>query len=273
MKKIIFGTVVVFIVIISAALYYVFTNLDAIVEVAIEKFGSEATQTAVRVDKVGINLVDGAGSIYGLTVANPKEFDVSHVLSLGEVGVVVDLESLTTDVIVIDKIIVHKPEIFFQMTADKKDNMSVLLGNINKSSTPSDNQPGKKTNKNEAAGEAPKLRIRHLLFTDGIIQTKIAPEAVPIDIKSISTFKLLKIDMRDLGGKQGATPDKIAEQIISRLLSQAKNQVKQKIKDLGREKLDAKKAEAKAKIEAKKQEIQDEEKAKVKDKLKNLFGR
>ena len=71
MKKVILGLVLVIILAIVGGVYYVLTNLDALVEAAIEKHGSEATQTAVRVDSVKIDLSNGAGAISGLTIANP----------------------------------------------------------------------------------------------------------------------------------------------------------------------------------------------------------
>ena len=52
MKKIILGLVLLIIFAIAGGVYYVLTNLDSMVEQAIEKYGSEATQTAVLVDSV-----------------------------------------------------------------------------------------------------------------------------------------------------------------------------------------------------------------------------
>ncbi|MDH3311484.1 MAG: hypothetical protein OEM95_12535, partial [Gammaproteobacteria bacterium] len=75
MKKIILIFVLVLVAAIGAGLYYLFTNLDAIVKAAIEKAGSQTTQTAVRVDSVKIVLSEAAGTIKGLSIANPKGFD------------------------------------------------------------------------------------------------------------------------------------------------------------------------------------------------------
>ncbi|NIR95406.1 MAG: hypothetical protein GWO08_17685, partial [Gammaproteobacteria bacterium] len=45
-------------------------------------------------EKVRIKLTEGDSAIYGLTVANPKDFALSHVFSLGEIGVGIDLKSV-----------------------------------------------------------------------------------------------------------------------------------------------------------------------------------
>ena len=83
MKKIILGLFLVILIAIAGGLYYVLSNLDALVEAAIEKHGSEATQTAVLVDSVKIDLASGAGGISGLTIANPKGFFYAACLFTG----------------------------------------------------------------------------------------------------------------------------------------------------------------------------------------------
>ena len=59
------------VVIAAVAAYLLLTSLDAIVERAIERYGSEITGTAVRVSSVDISLTSGRGTVRGLTVANP----------------------------------------------------------------------------------------------------------------------------------------------------------------------------------------------------------
>ena len=50
MKKTIIGLFVLVVVVIGVVSYYVLSNLDALVEAAIEKYGSEATKTTVSSD-------------------------------------------------------------------------------------------------------------------------------------------------------------------------------------------------------------------------------
>ena len=74
MKKLALGAFLVLLLSIGFGVYYLLSNLDSIVKAAIESYGSEATQTTVRVGKVQLKLTDGSGSISGLTVGNPKGF-------------------------------------------------------------------------------------------------------------------------------------------------------------------------------------------------------
>ena len=72
MKKLYF--VIAVIALIGAAVLYLGTQLDSIVEGLIEDHGSAATQTPVRVDGVTIRLAEASGAISKLTVGNPDGF-------------------------------------------------------------------------------------------------------------------------------------------------------------------------------------------------------
>ena len=268
MKKVILGLIFVILIAIVAGVYYVLTNLDAIVKAAIETHGSAATQTAVRVDKVQIKLTDGSGTISGLTVANPKGFAFSHVFSLGEIGVGIDLKSLKEEPYVINNITVRAPQVFMEMNQEKHTNLNELKKNL------SAGKPGDKQEKaaDKTAAAEPRLIIRRLLFTDGSILAKV----VPLGNKEYK-LKLPTLNMTNLGGKNGATPTELSKEIMNRLIDEAKQVIKQKGIDAELDKL---KDKATAQIEAEKAKLKartdsqlEQEKQKVEDKLKGLLGK
>lgn len=269
MKKIIVGLFLIVVIAIGAVSYYVFANLDAIVEAAIEKYGSEATKTTVSVDRVKINLKDGAGAIYGITVGNPGGFGDPNVFSLGEVSTKIDYESVSKKIIIIDDISVLSPQVFFEMNKDKKTNLNVLKENIMSGQSAS---PASKEKSSPASGEQPKLIIRHVRFAEGNIQAKV----VPLNNKTYN-LKLPTIDMKDLGAPDGAPPDVIAKQIINKLTDQAKAAIKkqgidkeiEQLKAKAQQKIDEEKAKLKSQADTK----IDAEKERVKDKLKGLLGK
>ena len=86
------------------AIVFLVKNLDALVERAIEKYGSAAAGTAVRVSAVDIGLQEGRGAIRGLTVANPPGFAAEPLFALGEIALDLDTASLTAEVPVIESI-------------------------------------------------------------------------------------------------------------------------------------------------------------------------
>ena len=271
MKKVILGLVLVIIFAIAGGVYYVLTNLDALVKEAIETHGSQATQTAVRVDKVKINLTDGAGAITGLTIANPEGFTMPYAFSLGEIRTGIDLQSLQQEPYIINEITVLAPQIFVEINEDNKTNLNELKNNLTSSSLSSASQD-KTQAADEISTQEPRLIIRRVTFADGNIKARVAA----LDNKEYQ-LKLPALDMTNLGGSKGATPAELAREILNRLTDRASEEVKKKIIDA---ELDKIKAKARAKVEEEKARLKEktdakleEEKQKVTDKLKGLFGK
>jgi len=269
MKKVISGVVLVIIIAITVGVYYVLSNLDALVKEAIETHGSEATQTAVRVDKVRINLTDGAGEITGLSIANPEGFAMPYAFSLGEIRVGIDLQSLQQEPYIINEITVLAPQVYVEINEDNKTNLNELKKNlIPDSSSTSEN---KTQAVEESSAEGPRLIIRRVTFADGNIQARVAV----LDNKEYQLI-LPSLDMSNLGGSKGATPAELAREILNRLTDRASEEVKKKIIDA---ELDKIKAKARAKVEEEKARLKEksdakleEGKQKIQDKLKGLFG-
>ncbi len=269
MKKMFIGFVLVIIFAIAVGIYFVLTNLDALVKTAIETHGSEATQTAVLVDNVKINLTDGAGAITGLTIANPKGFAMPYAFSLGEIRTGIDLQSLQQEPYIINEITVLAPQVFVEINEGNKTNLNQLKKNLTSSSTTTQDKSQAPA---ETSAKQPRLIIRRVTFADGNILARVAA----LDNKEYQ-LKLPSLDMSNLGGSKGATPSELAREIINRLTERASEEVKKniidkeldKLKDKARAKVDEEKARLKEKADAK----QEEEKQKVEDKLKGLFSR
>jgi len=251
------------------AAYYVFTNLDNLVKAAIETYGSRATQTAVRVDKVNMELTNNAGTISGLTVANPKGFATPYAFSLGEIRSRIDLKSLKREPYIIDEITVRAPQVFMEINQHKKINLNEIKNNIS-ASVPA--VKPKQASADKTRAKEPLLIIRRIVFADGNIQAKV----VPLNNKEYQ-LKLPSLSMTDLGGKHGATPTQIAKEILTRLIGQAREEIRKKGID---QELDKLKEQARAKLEVEKAKLKDKadskmkaEKQKAVDRLKGMFGK
>lgn len=279
MKKVIISLALVVVIAIAIGAYYILTNLDAIVKAAIEKYGSQATQTAVRVEKVHIDLKQGTGAIQGLTVANPKGFALSHAFSLGEIKTGIEYASLKEEPYVIKEITVRAPQVFVEINDEKKTNLNELKNNLS-AAVPS--KGTKEPAGEQKPGAEPRLIIKKLLFTDGDIQAKV----VPLNNKEYK-LKLPTINMANLGGSKGATPTELAKEILDRLIAEAKKQIKEKgidaevakLKAKAEERIEEEKAKAKAKVEEEKAKAKEkadtkveEEKQKAAEKLKGLLN-
>jgi hypothetical protein len=230
MKKIILGAVLILFITVGFGVYYVLSNLDEIVRTAIETYGSEATQTAVRVEGVKLGLQDGSGAIHGLTVGNPKGFAARQAFSLGEVSTQINLESLSADVIIIEHITVRAPEVFYELNNAGEVNLDALNKQV--STGASKSTTAASTDKSDAA--EPKLIIRKFLFVDGVVHANMVPLNKRYDLK------LPKIEMQNLGGKNGATPAEIADQVIELLTDRVLAAVKKEGLDRYRKELEGK---------------------------------
>ena len=250
MKKVVLGAILILLVTIGFGVYHLLSNLDSIVKSAIEKYGSEATQTSVQVASVKIVLQDGSGAIRGLTVGNPQGFSAPEAFSLGEIATQIDLKSLSEEVPVIEHITIRAPEVFFELNEKGQNNLDSLKKNLQSGASASSSSSSGKTD-----GSEPKLIIRKLVFADGSIHARV----VPLD-KNYE-LKLPNIQMNDLGGKTGATPSQIASQVVSILTERALVEIKKKGLD-----------HYKGQLEGEVNKRLDSEKEKIGDKLKGVLG-
>lgn len=254
MKKVALGAILVLLVTIGFGVYYLLSNLDSIVKSAIEKYGSEATQTSVQVASVKIVLQDGSGAIRGLTVGNPQGFSAPRAFALGEIATQIDLKSLSEEIPVIEHITIRAPEVFFELNEKGQNNLDGLKKNLQSgASTSASSTSGKQD------GSEPKLIIRKLVFSDGSIHARV----VPLD--KDYELKLPSIQMNDLGGKTGATPSQIASQALSILTERALAEIKKKGIDQYKEQLEG---EVNKRLEAEKEKLGGE----VGEKLKGVLG-
>ena len=115
LRSIVLGAGVVVVIAFGAAVYFLLTSLDGIVERAIERYGSEITGTAVRVASVDISLSSGRGTVRGLTVANPEGFSSGSAFRLEEITLQLDVGTVTSSPIVLDEIAIRAPAALFEV--------------------------------------------------------------------------------------------------------------------------------------------------------------
>lgn len=274
MKKVIFGLLLVIIVAIGGGVYYVLNNLDSLVKAAIEQYGSEATQTAVRVDRVKINLADGSGAISGMTIANTSGFSQPYAFSLGEIRTGIDLQSLQEEPYIINEITILAPQVFVEINQDMKTNLNEIKKNL-VAGMPAGSQTT--TDKPAAeppasSGAEPRLIIRKVNFADGNIQANVAA----MDNKEYN-LKLPSLNMTNLGGTTGATASELSREILNRLTDRASKIVQDKVINAELDKLkakaDARIEEEKARLKQMADEQQKEQEDKARDKLQDLLKR
>ena len=268
MKKTLLVLMLVLAIAVAAAVYYLFVNLDAIVEAAIEKFGSEAVQTSVQVDRVAIALGEGAATVSGLSIANPDGFSLPHAFALGVVAVDINLEKTDKELIAIDLINIASPQVFYEINADRKGSLNVLKDNLGQHAGSASGASQGETSTAETGGAPVRLSIGRFVFKDASLHARV----VPLNDKTYD----LTLPTLVLNNLQG-TPEQISRQVLDRLIEHAKTEIRKQGLDQELAELKAKAQqridEEKAKLEQQADERVEEEKRKVEDKLKNLLSR
>jgi uncharacterized protein involved in outer membrane biogenesis len=259
--KRLFWIVAVLLVITVAVVFIAFSNIDRIVEAAIERYGSEATQTAVLVEGVEIKLQDGQGSIAGLTVANPPGFSSPHIFSLGQIGTAIDLQSLRRDPIVIDEIVITSPQVTYEIDERGRSNVQALEEALARGG-------GGARPEQEPAGDsaAPNILIRRLVIEQGRVEARV-PRLEDRDL----TARLPRIELTELGGRDGASPEAIARRVTEVILASAQRAAADlNLDQYVDEAVDKAKEKARGELE---QKIDEELGEGVSDKLREQLGR
>ncbi|HEX6997188.1 MAG TPA: hypothetical protein VF322_03525 [Gammaproteobacteria bacterium] len=101
-----FGVVVGLAAVAALAAAFLASRLDRAVIAAVERYGSAATGTAVRLRDADVQLRETAGTLTGLTVANPEGFAEDHVLTVQTVALDVALGDTSPDLIVLNEVAV-----------------------------------------------------------------------------------------------------------------------------------------------------------------------
>lgn len=196
------GTLVVVLIVVFV---FLLSSLDSLIEAAVEKFGSEATQTRVTLNDVDISPTSGAGILSGLFVGNPKGYKTKSAFELGSISVKIDISTITSDVVVIKEIVITKPVVTYEL-GPGGNNIDVIKKNVNAYAGAERKQ--KKGQSSDGAGK--KLIIEHLYIRGGVVNVSSAM----LKGKKLSSG-LPTIHLRNIGKKKGgASPAEIVEKVI-----------------------------------------------------------
>ncbi len=212
MKKIIFGGLAALLVLVGAVLWWLSGNLDALIKSSIVKYGSEMTEAKVSVGSVELKVKDGQAVIRNLHLGNPAGFKTPYALEVGEIDLVIDMASLTQDVLVIRKILIKSPDVIYEK-GEAMTNFDALQKNIAAHLAAADSGQKAKTKSGDQSGK--KLIIEEL----SLLNVKAEASAPILQGKTLSV-DLPDITMRNLGkNKGGLLPGELGQEIVQALKS------------------------------------------------------
>lgn len=204
-----FGVIAVAIV---AVFVFIFSSLDSLVEQAIEKTGSEATQASVTLDSVNIEIGSGKVALDGFTIGNPKGFQTPSAFKLGGIAVAVDMQNSSEKTIIVKTIAINGPEVTYELTGQGS-NVDALKRNVDAFAKRMGAGQGGGEAKPAKAGEGPNLIIETLTIRGGKVNV-----SAPILQGETMGAALPDIRLKDIGkDKGGASPAEVAKKIIDAL--------------------------------------------------------
>lgn len=238
--KAIIKIIVGLLVVVVLAVWLLASNIDGIVKGVIESVGSETLATRVSLGSVEVKLGEESGAaLRDLSIANPDGYTQPYAFELGTVGATIAPASLSTDTVVIPRVLIEDAKLTFEQQGNSN-NLQTLLDNMDTGST-----DGSAGGESSAEGEADVLLAIGELRLAGVGVTAYSDE-----LEQPFEFVLKDVVVRDVGTpEKGVTPDAAAELImepvIDAALEEASAQVKQAIEAAVKQEIDKKKEEAK----------------------------
>ena len=129
MKKYIF--LALLLIIVGGAIAVVY-SYETIVKNVVHKYGTQIVGTDVSLDGFELSLFKGEAKVKKIVIANPKGYSTPHFISLDGVSVKIDMNSVLTDTIIIDSLIVEKPSLSYEIISLTQNNVKEIQDNITK---------------------------------------------------------------------------------------------------------------------------------------------
>jgi len=207
-KKVLVGAAIALILALGGGVWWLSHSLDSLVASAIRTFGPEITGVSIRLDRVTIEAMDGRASLHGLVVGNPPGFSTDHALSLGEISMTLDLDSLTRDVIVIKQVSIVKPDVTYELGPGGS-NLDAIQRNVDRYIA---QHRGGSSQRAERNGR------KKLVIEDLYIKNATAHVSAAVMQSSEMSVPVPDLHLRDIGKRSGgATAGEVVKQVLGAL--------------------------------------------------------
>ncbi len=174
-------------------------TIDGIVKSGIEDSGSKLLKTEVEVDDLDVSIFGSSGSMDGFRVYNPESFSDEPAISLNEIELDISLSSILEDTIIINRIYVKEPKIFFEQKGAEV-NLKILNNNIS----------------TDSEEESTPVIIRKFILEEGTIQ--ISSE---LEKERNAETTLNRLELTNIGASGSNTTQDVLRQILDPIIRDA----------------------------------------------------
>ena len=196
--KPVFQALVALIVIAALAALGLSFTMDSIIESNIESTTGTMLDTSVEVNNVSVSILDGTGTIDGITIHNPDGFSDKPALELQQISLALDPYSILSDTVVVKRVEIEDPQVYYEQKVSGS-NLDALSGNLGGGSSSSVN-----------------MVIDYLMVQDGSVTLSTEIGGNKSVQASFDRFELEGI------GRQGSnTMDQTMRQVLEPILRKA----------------------------------------------------
>ncbi len=186
-------------------------SLNALVKSGIETMGPQVLGVPVTLEDVDIALLSGKNMRAGLTqlvINNPEGYKTASAVSLPDIRVHVDRNSLLTDTVIVEEMLIVAPAMTFEWSL-RGSNLGTIQENL-KRNTRSDGNGREKGEKHEEKEEFEKtIHIKKVMVKDAIINVSFTGGQ-----SEVVQLPLPDLELRDIGNPSGGTTFSQASAVI-----------------------------------------------------------
>ncbi len=191
---------------------YVVMNSGALLERAMESYGSEYLGARVSVGGVDVSYTEGSAAVAELVIDNPRGFSGPPAFRLGNLSATLDAQQISSELVVLKNVAIDGAEINV-LAQGKETNLQRLLDHLNA-------QIGANEQAEETGVESEvKLIIDRFSFTN-------ARASVDSDLLGTASVTLPDISLSDIGrASNGATVGEVLKQIMQPIVRAVSRQL------------------------------------------------
>ena len=213
--KILIGLLVLIVIAVVVILMY----LGSIIAEATRTFGTQATGTKVAVQSVDVSLLGGDLQVNKLSIDNPPEYITKQAFSFDLVSVDMDISSIFSDTIIINKIEIANIKVDFEPTLKGGSNLTDIKNNIMQFVKREEVDAKKKTEPevdgdDDSPKKAKKIIIKSFIINQGEIRVSSSI------LKTSVAVPLARMELNDIGKESNMGKafseifNKIIEQVV-----------------------------------------------------------
>ncbi len=187
------------------AIIIVGMSLNALVKTGVETMGPKVLGVPVTLEDVDISLLSGGtamrASLNDLIIENPEGYETAYAFSLPSIRMRVDRDSVLTDTIIVEEILIEGPAITFEGSL-LGSNLGDIQDNIKRNTRAGSDDEAEQKNETHEEGEEPEKKVHIKKVT--VKNAKINLSLFGGQSETIQ-LALPDFELRDIGKESGGT--------------------------------------------------------------------